>query len=161
MTASAADCLDELRVRAHTLATAESLTAGLVCSALAAVPGASDVLRGGVVAYASDVKASVLGVDAELIEQFGVVSRPCAAAMAAAARRVLAADWALATTGVAGPTEQDGQPVGLVFVAVSGPDVEEVEEHRFVGDRNEIRTAAADAAIQLLGSALLRGRSSL
>ncbi len=117
----AADCLHRLRMLGHTLATAESLTAGLVCATLAAVPGASDVLRGGVVAYASDVKATVLGVDPAVIAAYGVVSAECAGAMARGAATLLQATWAVSTTGVAGPDRQEDKPVGTVHVAVAGP----------------------------------------
>ena len=85
------------------------------------VPGASAVLRGGVVAYATDVKGSVLGVPADLLEAHGAVHPAVAAAMAAGAARLLGAVWGVATTGVAGPAEQDGHPVGTVHVAVHGP----------------------------------------
>lgn len=153
MTGAAERVLDSLRARGQTLATAESLTAGLVSSTLAAVPGASDVLRGGLVAYATEVKSSVLGVDAALIEEHGVVSSACAGAMAERARVLFEADWAAATTGVAGPTEQDGRPVGLVFVAVAGPGGgAHTEAHRFSGGRNAVREAAVDAVLGLLAA---------
>lgn len=149
--AVAAACLEALRARGETLATAESLTAGLVCATLASVPGASDCLRGGLAAYATDVKSSVLGVDPALIDRHGAVSAECAAAMARCATRLFGADWAAATTGVAGPTEQDGRPVGTVFVAVAGPAGEsEVGALALSGDRAFIRRAAADAALELL-----------
>lgn len=147
-----------------TVAVAESLTAGSVSAALADVPGASAVLRGGVVAYATDVKAAVLGVDAALLAEHGAVHPEVAAQMARGARRVLAAAVGVATTGVAGPTPQDGQPVGTVFVAVSsgnaseedrrpGPEVEGPERVvalHLAGDRAAVRRASATAALQLL-----------
>ena len=104
-----------LRERGLTLATAESLTAGLLASTIAEVPGCSAVLRGGVVAYSSDVKASVLGVDARLLEH--VVSEQVAARMALGATQVLSADIGVGTTGAAGPASLDGQAPGTVWIA--------------------------------------------
>jgi nicotinamide-nucleotide amidase len=151
--AVAAACLDALRKRGETVATAESLTAGLVCSTLATVPGASDCLRGGLAAYATDVKSSVLGVDPTLIERHGVVSAECAEAMADCARLLFGADWSVATTGVAGPTGQEGKPVGAVFVAVAGPSMApRTDSLRLGGDRASIRRQAADAALALLAT---------
>ena len=139
-----------------TVATAESLTAGALSSRIADVPGASAVLRGGVVAYATEVKEGFLGVDAALLATGGAVQAGVAAQMAAGAAALLGASVGVATTGVAGPAEQDGQPVGTVFVAVadagrSGAGRSVVEEHRFGGDRAAVRSAAADAALALLG----------
>jgi nicotinamide-nucleotide amidase len=150
----AAICLDVLRSRGETLATAESLTAGQVCATLATVPGASDTLRGGLAAYATDVKSSVLGVDAALIERHGVVSAECAEAMAWRGRDLFAADWAVATTGVAGPATQDGRPVGTVYVAVAGPRdgavASAVRALSLPGDRAAVRQGAVDRALELL-----------
>ncbi len=137
---------------------AESLTGGLVVARLVDVPGASAVVRGGVVAYATDLKASVLGVDADLLAQRGAVDAEVARQLARGARRVLGADWAVATTGVAGPDPQDGMPVGCVFVAVAGPgDEVVVERHDLPGDRAAVRAAAVDAALTLLGRCLPTG----
>jgi nicotinamide-nucleotide amidase len=148
---AAVACLDALRARGETVSTAESLTAGLACATLATVPGASDCLRGGLAAYVTDVKASVLGVDAALIEQYGAVSAQCAAAMAHAARVLFASDWAVATTGVAGPAEQEGQPVGTVFVAAATPhDVAVTRELSLAGSRDDVRRGAVRAALDLL-----------
>jgi nicotinamide-nucleotide amidase len=147
----AAACLDALRAQSATVATAESLTAGLVCATIATVPGASDSLRGGLAAYAADVKTSVLGVDTAVIDRYGVVSAECAEAMAQCARRLFDADWAVATTGVAGPTEQDGRPVGTVFVAAAGPLAEAFVRGLILsGDRGRIRRDATSAALTLL-----------
>ena len=121
MTSMAADVLRLLTVKGETLAVAESLTGGLVAAELAAVPGASKAFRGSVTAYATDLKRDVLGVDAALLDRRGAVDPQVAAQMAAGVRKVLGADWGIATTGVAGPEPQDGQPVGTVFVAVDGP----------------------------------------
>ncbi|WP_345717314.1 CinA family protein [Angustibacter luteus] len=102
-----------------TVATAESLTGGLLAGAVTAVPGASQVFRGGVVAYATDLKHDQLGVDADLLAGVGAVHPRVAAAMADGARRRLGADLGLATTGVAGPDPQDGHPPGVVWVGLA------------------------------------------
>jgi len=115
--------LEQLRQRKQTLAVAESCTGGGLGAELTAIPGSSDVLLGGVIAYSNAVKRNLLGVSAELLEQFGAVSDPVAQAMAEGARRLTGSDWSMAVTGVAGPgggsTEK---PVGLVHIAVAGPD---------------------------------------
>nr|WP_149957833.1 CinA family protein [Zafaria cholistanensis] len=136
--------------RSLTLATAESLTAGQVAAAIADVPGASAVLRGGVVAYHNEVKAAVLGVDAGLLESVGSVDREVARQMALGARRACGADLAVSTTGVAGPAAHDGQPVGTVFIGWAGPDGSGAHELRLDGDRMRIRAASRDAALGLL-----------
>jgi nicotinamide-nucleotide amidase len=146
----ARSCLDALRDGGASLSTAESLTAGLIASTLAEVPGASDVLRGGLVAYATEAKVSVLGVDAGLVEREGVVSAACAEAMAVRARELFSSDWAVSATGVAGPAEQDGQPAGTVFIAVAGPDVVRHRRLALEGDRDVVRRGSAEAALQLL-----------
>lgn len=110
-----------LAARGETLAVAESLTGGLVAAEITATPGASKVFRGSVTAYATELKRDVLGVDGTLLDQRGAVDPEVARQMAAGVRTALGADWGLATTGVAGPDAQDGQPVGTVYVAVSGP----------------------------------------
>ncbi|QIM21209.1 CinA family protein [Phycicoccus sp. HDW14] len=148
--ASATGLVRLLTERGLTVATAESLTGGLVCAALTDVPGASAVVRGGVVSYATDVKASVLGVDAGLLERRGAVDPDVAVAMAEGARRVLRADLAVSTTGVAGPDPADGQPVGTVFVGVAGPGGTVVEQHALSGDRAAVRRATVAAALDLL-----------
>lgn len=105
----------------RTLAVAESLTGGLVLATLVSVPGASAVVRGGVVAYMTDVKTSVLGVDHELLALEGAVHPEVARQMAHGVVALVGADYGVATTGVAGPDPQDGRPVGEVHVAVQGP----------------------------------------
>lgn len=157
----AAACLGLLRGAGSTLATAESLTAGLVCATLAAVPGASDVLRGGVAAYASDVKVAVLRVDSTIVAGHGVISAACAAAMAAGARDLLGAGWAVATTGVAGPAQQEGKPVGTVFIAVAGPGVARVRELALTGCRDDVRRGSVRAALELLRCELSEQAGSL
>ena len=150
--------LERLRRRGQTLAVAESCTGGGLGAALAAVPGASDVFLGGVIAYANAVKQGVLGVPQELLETHGAVSDPVAQAMAQGSRRATGADWALAITGVAGPgggTEQ--KPVGLVHIAVAGPDGCVSEGVRFGSsrDRSSIQTLSAGEALNRLRLALL------
>ena len=134
----------------RTLAVAESLTGGLVAAAITSVPGASAVLRGSVTAYATDVKASVLGVDPELLAAEGAVHPEVAAQMSVGVRRLLGADLGLATTGVAGPTGQDGKPVGLVYVAVCDAEGRvAVSERRFTGDREAVRRQSVLEVLRL------------
>jgi nicotinamide-nucleotide amidase len=134
----------------YTVAVAESLTGGLLAAAITAVPGASAVFRGSVTAYATEVKASVLGVDAELLAREGAVDAEVARQMAAGVRRLLGATVGLATTGVAGPSEQDGKPVGLVYIGYAGPDSEPIaEELRLSGDREAIRAQTVSHALAL------------
>jgi nicotinamide-nucleotide amidase len=155
--AGAAACLAALERRGETLGTAESLTAGLVAATFATVPGASNVLRGGVAAYAVDVKTDVLGVAPDVIEAHGVYSAECAEAMANAARATLACDWAVSTTGVAGPDPDDGHPAGEVYVAVAGPGGRVVSQRLDLsGSRQEIRRGSVEAGIALLQQ-LVRG----
>jgi nicotinamide-nucleotide amidase len=117
----AAELVELLLARGHTLVTAESLTGGLVGAAVTAVPGCSAVYRGGVVSYATDLKAQLLDVDPALLDQVGAVHPAVAQAMADGAAHRLGADYAVATTGVAGPSPQDGKPPGTVFIGVRGP----------------------------------------
>jgi nicotinamide-nucleotide amidase len=133
----------------QTVAVAESLTAGLVMARLADVPGASAVLRGAVVAYAADLKVSLLGVPAELVEQQGVVAADVAAAMAAGVAARLGADHGLATTGVAGPDTLDGKPPGTVYVAHAGPAGVVVRALHLPGDRAEVRLGSVSAVLEL------------
>ncbi|KNC19180.1 damage-inducible protein CinA [Arthrobacter sp. RIT-PI-e] len=140
-----------------TIATAESLTAGLVAAALADVPGASSVLQGGIVAYQRSVKQNLLGVDAALLAGAGAVDPRVAAAMAEGARTALGADVGLATTGVAGPSAHEGKPVGTVFTAVSTARRTLTTEHRFAGDREAVRAASRDAVLAEVLEELTRG----
>jgi nicotinamide-nucleotide amidase len=156
----AAVVLELLRQRGQTLALAESCTGGGLGAALAGVPGASDVWLGGVIAYANGVKQGLLGVPAELLQAHGAVSDPVAQAMAEGARRATGADWALAITGVAGPGGgSDAKPVGLVHLAVAGPDGCSSEGVRFGASRGRewIQTLAAGEALNRLRLRLLEG----
>jgi nicotinamide-nucleotide amidase len=148
--ARAAEVLAALRERRTTLATAESLTGGLVGAALTSVPGSSTSYVGGVVSYATDLKVGLLDVPASVVDEDGVVSRACALAMARGVRARTGADWGLATTGVAGPGDQDGVAAGTVWVAASGPDGEQARLLRLAGDRAEVRRAACVAALDLV-----------
>lgn len=134
----------------QTIGTAESLTGGRLCAAMVDVPGASAVVRGGVVAYATDVKTGLLGVPVEVVTQCGTVAAPTARAMATRARITLGADWGVATTGVAGPDPAEDQPPGRVHVAVAGPDrvVDRVLD--LDGDREAVRSGTVRAAMMLL-----------
>ncbi len=145
--------LGQLRARGQTLAVAESCTGGGLGAALAAVPGASDVWLGGVIAYANAVKQQLLGVPEPVLAQHGAVSDPVAQAMAEGARRVTGADWALAITGVAGPGGgTEAKPVGLVHIAVAGPDGCSSEGVRFGASRGRawIQTLSAGEALNRL-----------
>lgn len=148
-----AQLLDGLAGAGESLATAESLTGGGLAALVTQVPGASRVFLGGVVSYATEVKTRVLGVPPEVVSAHGVVSAACAEAMARGARRLLGSTWAMATTGVAGPDEQEGRPVGTVFVAVAGPSGGVVRELRLSGGRRRIQEQACAAALDLLVSA--------
>ena len=133
-----------------TVATAESLTGGLVAVRITDVPGASAVFRGGLVAYATPVKAAVLGVPEPVLAAHGPVAPETAGAMAAAARAVFAADLAIATTGVAGPDPVDDIPPGVAFVAAQfGQGVPQTERLQLPGGRAAVREACAEAALQL------------
>ncbi len=136
-----------LRELGHTLATAESLTGGLVAATLTDVPGASDVLRGGVVAYHSEVKASLLGVDRHLLATHGAVHPRVAEQMALGVRALLGTTWGISTTGVAGPTPSDGQPVGTVYFALVGPDRAEVRCLHADGGRVAVRAATVESCL--------------
>jgi nicotinamide-nucleotide amidase len=137
--------LDACRRRGLTLATAESVTGGLVGARLTGVAGASDVFRGSIVSYATDVKQSLLGVG-----DGPVVSEAAARQMAHGVRERLGADVALALTGVAGPTEQDDQPVGTLFVGLVGPGFDEVRHSRLPGQREQMRQFAVITALGFL-----------
>jgi len=139
-----------LAARGVTLATAESLTGGLVGGYVTSVAGASVVYLGGVVSYATEVKTSVLEVPSEIVEEYGVVSGECAEAMASGVRRLLGSTYGLSTTGVAGPDEQEGKPAGTVYVGVAGPAGVHSIALALSGDRASIRTQTVSAALSAL-----------
>lgn len=139
----------------RTVATAESLTGGLLGAALTAVPGASAVYRGGLVVYATDLKASLAGLDPELLALEGAVSGWTARQLAQAAALRCGADFGLSTTGVAGPDPQEGHPPGTVFVGVHGPGPDgtvttTAERLQLSGDRATIRSATVAAVLDRL-----------
>jgi nicotinamide-nucleotide amidase len=151
---AAADLLAELTRRGQTLAVAESLTGGMLAAALTDVAGASAAFRGGVAAYATDLKHTLLGVPEATVRSAGVVSAEVAAAMADGARRRLGSTYALGTTGVAGPDPQEDKPGGTVFVAVAGPDGTESVRLDLAGDRHAVREGTCRAALDLLARVL-------
>jgi nicotinamide-nucleotide amidase len=152
---TAEDVLDVLRKRGETLAVAESLTGGLLAATIVDIPGASDVFRGGLVVYATDLKAELGGVPPALLAAHGPVHADVAAALAGGARERCVADWGLATTGVAGPDPQDGVPVGRVFLGLAGPrGTATVRRLDLSGDRAQIRVATVAAALRLLAEVL-------
>ena len=151
--------LDAARTRGVSIAVAESLTGGLVCAQLVAVPGASLVFRGGVVAYATEVKSTVLDVDPHLLDVSGPVSSEVVLAMASGVRARLGSSLGIATTGVAGPDPQDGKAPGTAFVAVVGGaagDLGEVRALRLSGDRCAVRNGVGEAALELALEVLTR-----
>lgn len=169
--ADAAAVIAALIARGATVATAESLTGGLVCAELTSVPGSSAVVRGGVVSYAIPVKAAVLGVDRELLDRQGAVDPAVAVQMAVGVRRALGSDYGVATTGSAGPDPDPGGSMtgpiapGRGYVAIAGPGVEVAAGFACEGeDRAGVRRHAVDAALALLGRVLAEtdddGRSS-
>lgn len=152
MSAVTAELIARLAERKISVGVAESLTGGLLCAALTEVPGASAVIRGGVVAYSTDLKALVLGVSQQLLASRGAVDADVALEMAAGVARKLGADIGLSTTGVAGPEPQDGKAVGTVFIACVWGEKRKVEQLSLSGTRNEIRSLTVHAALRLLAS---------
>ena len=143
--------LGALRERGLRLAVAESCTAGMVAARLADIPGSSDVLLGGVIAYANSLKRDLLGVSEELLAEHGAVSAECAQAMAAGTRAATGAEVGIAITGVAGPGGgSERKPVGRVYLHVSAPGVERGEELQLPGDRAHVRELSTVAALQLV-----------
>ncbi|HEY0187132.1 MAG TPA: nicotinamide-nucleotide amidohydrolase family protein [Cellulomonas sp.] len=149
--------LAALVARGWTVAVAESLTGGQVVARLVDVPGASRAVRGGVVAYATDVKQTVLGVDGRLLAAHGAVHPEVARQMALGVRQVVGADVGLATTGVAGPDPQDGRPPGTVHVAVVTPQADRVVSLALDGDRAQVRVLAGDAVLGLAAALVGEG----
>jgi nicotinamide-nucleotide amidase len=143
-----------LAERGLTVAVAESLTGGLVVAELTRVPGSSAVVRGGVVAYATDLKNELLGVDATLLAEVGPVHAAVAGQMASGVAARLGATIGLSTTGVAGPDAQGGQPVGTVFVGLAVAGHVTTHALAFTGSRQNIRRQSVDAALELLVEAL-------
>ena len=149
MTSLCCEVLEALKGR--TLVSAESCTGGGIGAALTAIPGSSEVYKGGVISYTNWVKQHLLGVDPRLLETVGAVSAPVAEAMAAGARRALEADVAVSVTGLAGPGgDEFGNPVGLVYIGYSDAQKTVSKEFHFPGDREAVRRAAVTAALQMV-----------
>jgi CDP-diacylglycerol--glycerol-3-phosphate 3-phosphatidyltransferase len=148
--AVASDVIARLVARGDSVAVAESLTGGLVGATLTDVPGASAVFRGGVTAYATDLKAALLDVESALLSAGGAVQAEVAEQMATGVRVRAGSTYGLATTGVAGPEAQDGHPPGTVFVAVSGPRGARSVSLDLVGTRSEVRSQTVRCVLELL-----------
>ncbi|EEH64004.1 competence/damage-inducible domain protein CinA [Gleimia coleocanis DSM 15436] len=146
----ATNVIHRLSCSPETVAVAESLTGGLVSAALVAVPGASQVMRGGVTTYATETKHSVLAVDLPRLKTYGPVDPEVAQQMAENVRELFDTDWGIATTGVAGPSEQDGHPVGEVYIAVANETDTVVKQLHLSGNRDEIRTQTVSETLKLL-----------
>ena len=151
---AAADLVARLTAAGQTVAVAESSTGGLVSAAFTDVAGASVVVRGGVTAYATELKAQVLGVDEGLLARVGAVDADVAEQMASGVRSLMGATYGLATTGVAGPDPADGKPVGMVYVAVVGSGSSRVKALDLSGDRAGIRAQSVLAVLALLAEEL-------
>ncbi|MCC6313112.1 MAG: nicotinamide-nucleotide amidohydrolase family protein [Thermomicrobiales bacterium] len=134
-----------------TVSTAESCTGGGVAQRITSVAGSSDYFLGGIVAYGNTAKHALLNVPQEILDSVGAVSSECALAMADGARRAFGSDWAVSTTGIAGPAgATERKPVGLVYIAVAGPNGAVSEERHFPGNRAAVTEAASEAALALL-----------
>lgn len=149
--------IEAARERGLRVATAESCTGGLIAATLTDVPGASEVVWGGVVSYANEVKQESLGVSAETLASCGAVSEQTACEMAKGARASLGVDVTVAVTGIAGPGGAvEGKPVGTVWIAVSSQAGEDACLHHFDGDRDAVRRQTVDAALEAMLSTILR-----
>jgi nicotinamide-nucleotide amidase len=131
----------------RTVGVAESLTGGLISVLLTEAPATSVTFRGGLVVYGTDVKHTIAGVRADDLTEHGAVHPVVAEQLASAARDRLGADYGIGATGVAGPGDQDGHPVGEVFMAIASPSAVTVNRYQFDGNREEVRLAAAAAAL--------------
>ncbi|MGH3761053.1 MAG: CinA family protein [Gemmatimonadales bacterium] len=148
------DLIVTLRERGETVATAESLTGGLVVAALTSVPGSSKVVRGGVVVYATSLKNELAGVDAAALAEHGAVHPLIAEQLARGARITCRASWGIGLTGVAGPDLQDGVEPGVVHLAVAGAGGTTVHTIGIDGNRHQVRAGAVRAAFDLFSSQL-------
>lgn len=156
---AAAGVVHRLAERHETLATVESLTGGSLAASIVNIAGVSGVYRGGLVVYATELKATLAGVPDDLLSERGPVDPDVAAALAEGGRQRCGADWGLATTGVAGPEPQDGKPVGLVYVAVAGPNGGEVRQLDLGSGRDHVRAGAVVEALRLLSERLAAATS--
>ena len=138
-------------LKGKTLVTAESCTGGGIGAALTAIPGSSEVYKGGVICYTNWVKENVLGVDSEVLERYGAVSWPVAGFMTSGVRELLKADVAVSVTGLAGPGGDDfGNEVGTVYIGFCSNPKSEVRRFRFDGDREAVRQQAVEAALRMI-----------
>ena len=153
----AEEFIDALRKNGQSLSVAESLTGGLLASALIDIPGASDVFSGGVVAYTAQAKREVLGVHEEALAH-GVVSQEVAIAMAQGALELFGSDYALSTTGIAGPGPQEGQEPGTIWLGCASKTVSGAILVQLAGDRNQIRVAAVSAALAMIDTQVVFSR---
>lgn len=138
----------------QTISSCESFTAGLFSSTVASIPGASVVLKGGLVTYWAQIKESVAHVPADLIETYGVVSEQCAVSMAENTRKIMDTDWCVSFTGNAGPSALEGKPAGLIYYAIAGPDGTEFFCEQKDLERNELRQWAVSQAMCRLSDLL-------
>ena len=150
-----------LRSRRATVASAESLTGGQLAARLTAVPGASATYVGGVVTYATALKVRLLGVPQEVVDRHGVVSTECARAMATGVLALTGADYAIATTGVAGPDEQEGKPAGTVYVAIAGPGLVQVLSLELSGERASVQQHTCIEGLSALAEILRQEETPL
>ena len=138
-------------LQGKTLVTAESCTGGMIGAALTAVPGASQVYKGGVISYTNEVKQNVLGVDERLLHTYGAVSQQTAGAMASGVRKLLKADYAISVTGLAGPGgDEFGHEVGTVFIGFESAQGCIGKQYHFSGDREKVRQQAVQASLRLI-----------
>jgi nicotinamide-nucleotide amidase len=153
LTDDARGLVADLRIRQQSVATAESLTAGLLAATLAGVPGASEVLRGGLITYTEHTKILLAGIAPEILDEVGPVAAPTARGLAIGARQRCEASWGVGLTGVAGPEPHGGHDVGTVFLGLAGPGetgaIDVVELH-LSGTRWDIRIAAVRESISRL-----------
>ena len=150
-----------LRSAGATVGTAESLTGGRLAVALTDTPGASETYLGGVVTYATEIKSSVLDVDETIIDEYGVVSPECAKAMASGVKALTGATYGISTTGVAGPTDQEGKPPGTVFVGIAGPGLVEAVALELTGRRDQVQDRTVREALEAFEGVLHREESPL
>jgi nicotinamide-nucleotide amidase len=147
----------DLTGRKQSVATAESLTAGLLAATLAGVPGASEVLRGGLITYTEHTKVVLAGVAPQILDEVGPVAGPTARALAVGARQRCDATWGVGLTGVAGPEPHGGHEVGTVFMGLAGPVDTEVIELKLTGTRWDIRLSAVRESISRLRALVAAG----
>lgn len=142
-----ASIADLLRSRDESLATAESITGGLIASAITDIAGASDIFRGGIIAYSNEVKMQELDITSDMIKKNGVVCESVAIAMAKSARKKFQSTWAISSTGVAGPGPTGGVAAGTVWIGIAGPDFEQGIAISITGTREIVRSGAVESAL--------------